>query len=72
MAGVETLVNAAVSVAVFIAVVFALHYAFVGFGIDPGKAGVEAVVITAAVITMVVLYLFGRTWKRELGRSRQV
>ena len=60
--------NIILSLVVFAVVVLALYYAFMGFGIDPGKAGIEAVVIGSAIITPVVLYLFGRTWKKELGQ----
>jgi len=55
------------SVLVYAGIVTALYYAFLLAGIDSVKAAVEAVVISATLITPVILYLFGRVWKRELG-----
>lgn len=58
--------NIILSVVIFIVVMLALHYTFIGLGIEPGKAIVEALVMASAIITPVVLYLFGRTWKRDI------
>ncbi len=58
--------NIILSVVVFAVVVLALYYCFLGLGIDPGKAGIEALVIGSAIITPVILYLFGKTWKKEI------
>jgi len=57
----------ACSVLAYIGIVTALYYAFVLAGIDSIKAAVEAVVISATLITPVILYLFGRVWEKELG-----
>lgn len=63
----EGISNPALSIVIFIAVVFALYYSFISIGIDEGKAVIEALVISSAIITPIVLRLFGRTWKREIG-----
>lgn len=62
----EKTANVILSVIIFLGLVLALHYAFAGLGIEEDKAIVEAVIISSAIITPIVLYLFGRTWKKEM------
>ena len=63
----EKIINVILSVIKFLGVVTALYYIFTGLGIEHDKAVIEAIVIATAIITPIVLYLFGRTWKKELG-----
>ena len=51
----------------YIAIVLALYNAFIYLDIDYINALLEAMVIASTIVTMVILYLFGRIWKRELG-----
>lgn len=61
----EKIMNVILSAIKFLGVVIALYYIFTGLGIEQDKAVIEALVIGSAIITPVVLYLFGRTWKKE-------
>ena len=63
----EMVLNLVLSVVKFLGLVLFLYYVFIGMGIEEGKAVIEALIIASAIITLVVLYLFGRTWKKELG-----
>ncbi len=62
----EKTLNVILSVIKFLGVVIALYYIFTGLGIEQDKAAIEALVIGSAIITPIVLYLFGRTWKKEI------
>ncbi|RLI97948.1 MAG: hypothetical protein DRO99_02020 [Candidatus Aenigmatarchaeota archaeon] len=55
-----------VSILSYISITAALYFAFLGIGIESIKALIEAIVISATLVTLVVLYLFGRIWKMEL------
>ena len=63
----EKIMNVILLAIKFLGVVIALYYIFTGLGIEHDKAVIEALVIGSAIITPIVLYLFGRTWKKELG-----
>jgi len=54
------------SILAYIAITIALYTAFLLAGIDWIKAAVESVVISATIITLIILYLFGKIWKKEL------
>ena len=62
----ENILNLVLSIVIFLVVLLALYYAFLGLGIEHDKAMIEALVIGSAIITPVILYLFGRTWKKEI------
>ena len=51
------------SILAYLAITTALYYAIQLAGIDQLKAAVEAIVIAATLVTLVILYLFGRIWK---------
>jgi len=38
-------------------------------GIDHAKALVESIVVSTTLITLVILYLFGKIWKKELDSN---
>ena len=55
-----------VSVIVYIIILAGLYMIFILLGIESIKAAVESAVISTTIITLVILYLFGRIWKKEL------
>jgi hypothetical protein len=54
------------SVLAYVGIFVALYSAFLLAGIDQAKALIESVVISATTVTLVILYLFGKIWKKEL------
>ena len=58
-------VSMVLSIMIYILIIATLYYGFIAVGIDHIKALVESIVISTTIITLVILYLFGRIWKRE-------
>jgi hypothetical protein len=56
-----------ISILAYIGITLALYSAFLLAGIDWPKALVESIVISATLITLVILYLYGKIWRKELG-----
>lgn len=58
-------VAAVASALAYIGIAASLYAVFSMAGVDPLKSLVESLVVSATIVTLVVLYLFGRIWKRE-------
>jgi len=57
------------SILVYICIAAMLYYTFLLVGIDHAKALVESIVVSTTLITLVILYLFGKIWKKELDSN---
>jgi hypothetical protein len=55
------------SVLAFMAIAIMLYLVFLLAGIDSINAAVESIVISSTIVTVIILYLFGKIWKKELG-----
>ena len=55
------------SIVAYVAITILLYFGFVVAGIDSLKAVMESVVISSTLITVIILYLYGKIWKKELG-----
>jgi hypothetical protein len=56
-----------ISFLAYIGIATALYWAFLAIGIPSMQALVESIIISTTLITLVILYFFGKIWKKELG-----